>query len=215
MAGVDENTQKASPLLWVALIVTVLLTLWMYGQEDAAIDDTEIDGAVALSNSTTVKDNNSNKNTSSKKMLQNNEPSSASAHQQTNGLIDWSLLDRSALATKNKNLFKPHSWEVIPPPPKVAPPPPPPPPSAPPVPFQYMGRLENGPDGNLIYLSQNDQSYSVKVGSNVNGYWRLDKEDARNIYFTYLPLNLPNVLSKSQTVDSSANTSTFADAIIQ
>lgn len=211
MAGIDDKVQKSSPVVWIALIVTVLLTLWMYGQEDESID-----GAVAFVNPKAVNNNNTNNNAAFRKVRKKNDQSVVNDDQPNHGgLIDWAQLDRSALAVKNKNLFKPHSWEVIPPPPKVAPPPPPPPPSAPPVPFQYMGRLENGPDGNLIYLSQNDKSYSVKVGSNVNGFWRIDKEDTGNIYFTYLPLNLPKVLSKSQTAGTSDNTSAFGDALIQ
>src|SRR5450830_773178 len=98
---------------------------------------------------------------------------------------------------KDADLFQPHAWYIPPPPPKVVvqeivkPIP-----QAPPVPFIYMGKLENTPQGTLVFLSAHNKVLSVIAGKNVDPMWRLDKEDANALYFTYIPLSLPKVLSK-------------------
>ena len=100
---------------------------------------------------------------------------------------------------KNLDLFKGHAWYVPPPPP----PPPPvpvklePPPAAPPVPFFYIGKLEQVPQGTQVFLTSNNKVLSVTLGKNVDTLWRLDKEDANTLTFTYLPLGLTKVLSKA------------------
>ena len=96
------------------------------------------------------------------------------------------------------DLFMGHVWYIPPPPPKpVVVKIEPPPPAAPPLPFSYIGKLENGPQGTQIFLSANDKVLSAWVGKNVDSVWRLDKEDANALTFTYLPLGLVKVLSKA------------------
>ena len=70
-------------------------------------------------------------------------------------------------------------------------------PVAPPVPFFYLGKLEDAPQGKQIFLSVNNKVLSVWIGKNVDPVWRLDKEDANTLTFTYLPLGLVKVLSKA------------------
>lgn len=100
-------------------------------------------------------------------------------------------------ANKGADLFQSHAWYIPPPPPKVVvaeivkPIP-----QAPPVPFIYMGKLENTAQGTQVFLTANNKVLSAFVGKNVNPVWRLDKEDANALYFTYIPLSLPKVLSK-------------------
>lgn len=98
-----------------------------------------------------------------------------------------------------QDLFKGHAWYVPPPPPKPVPVKvePPPPPTAPPVPFFYMGKLEQAPQATQVFLTANNKVISVTVGKNVDTLWRLDKEDANTLTFTYLPLGLTKVLSKA------------------
>ena len=102
-------------------------------------------------------------------------------------------------AIKTQDLFKGHAWYVPPPPPKPVPVKvePPPPPAVPPVPFFYMGKLEQAPQATLVFLTANNKVLSVLVGKNVDTIWRLDKEEANTLTFTYLPLGLTNVLSKA------------------
>ena len=114
-------------------------------------------------------------------------------------------------AKKDADLFQPHAWYIPPPPPKVVvqeivkPVP-----QAPPVPFVYMGKLENTPQGTLVFLSARNKVLSVIAGKNVDTMWRLDKEDANALYFTYIPLSLPKVLSKMAR-SAAANNSAVAD----
>jgi len=101
-------------------------------------------------------------------------------------------------SVKPQDLFKGHAWYIPPPPPKpvvvkveV------PIPTAPPLPFFYMGKLEQTAQGTLVFLSANNKVISVLVGKNVNPVWRLDKEEANTLTFTYIPLGLVKVLSKA------------------
>ena len=102
-------------------------------------------------------------------------------------------------AKKTQDLFKGHAWYVPPPPPKPVPVKvePPPPPAAPPVPFFYMGKLEQAPQATQVFLTANNKVLSVTVGKNVDTLWRLDKEEDNTLTFTYLPLGLTKVLSKA------------------
>jgi hypothetical protein len=191
-----NSAQKSNPMIWVALLLTIALVLWVNIQSDDA-SQTDI---VDLVNQKPIKakplnqaENRQKKTVDAEDRRMNTKPTAT-----VKGIIDWDQLDRSTQSEKSAGLFKPHSWVVEPPKAKEVKLPPPPP-TAPPVPFTYMGRLDNGPQGNLIYLASNDKSYSVLIGQKVNGFWQLEREDSNNLYFTYLPLNLPQVLSKNQT----------------
>ena len=102
-------------------------------------------------------------------------------------------------AKTTQDLFKGHAWYVPPPPPKPVPVKvePPPPPAAPPVPFFYMGKLEQAPQATQVFLTVNNKVLSVTIGKNVDTLWRLDKEEANTLTFTYLPLGLTKSLSKA------------------
>ena len=99
---------------------------------------------------------------------------------------------------KSQDIFKVKTWYVPPPPAKpVVVQVEKPTPVAPPVPFFYLGKLEDAPQGKQIFLSVNNKVLSVWIGKNVDPVWRLDKEDANTLTFTYLPLGLVKVLSKA------------------
>lgn len=83
------------------------------------------------------------------------------------------------------DLFPVHSWQPPPPPPPE--PPPPPPPTAPPLPFQYLGRWQEGGD-EVYFLAQGQRVLTVKKGDAV-GSWRLDETAPGQLTFTYVPLN--------------------------
>jgi hypothetical protein len=98
------------------------------------------------------------------------------------------------------DLFKTHAWYVPPPPkpkPVVSTPLPPPKPTAPPVPFGYIGKLEDTPKGTVLFLTAGNRVHTVAVGEVIDRVWRVDGEDAGFVRLTYVPLNLPQVLSKS------------------
>lgn len=96
------------------------------------------------------------------------------------------------------NLFETHSWYVPPPAPKsAAAAEPPPKPTAPAVPYAYIGKLEDTPDGTLFMLTANNKVYTVKQGDVIDRVWKLEKEDTASLHFTYIPLALPKALSKA------------------
>jgi hypothetical protein len=111
--------------------------------------------------------------------------------------LDWEVLaGRYAERGKESDLFKAHSW-YVPPPPKPVQAVAPPKPVAPPAPFSYLGKLEDTPTGTLIFLSGGSKVHTVTIGETIDQTWRLDGEDAASLRFTYIPLSLPQTLSKS------------------
>lgn len=80
-----------------------------------------------------------------------------------------------------------------PPPPPPAPPPPPPAPVAPALPFTFMGRMVEN-DRTTLFLTRQNQSYSVKVNDVLEREYRVDKIDNDQVIFTYLPLNIQQTL---------------------
>ncbi|MCB4812085.1 hypothetical protein LG204_12245 [Methylovorus menthalis] len=70
-------------------------------------------------------------------------------------------------------------------------------PVVPPLPYQYMGQMDDAPGGNLVFLTSRNRVFSVSPGQIVEQVWRLDKLDAQALYLTYLPLNTTVVLSKT------------------
>lgn len=113
--------------------------------------------------------------------------------------LNWSALDgRGTVPDQSTDdLFKTHGWYVPPPPKPVTAPAPPPKPVAPPVPFTYLGKIEDTPQGTLVILSGSNKVYTVAVGEMLDKTWRVDGEDAGSVRFTYLPLGLPQALSKA------------------
>lgn len=86
------------------------------------------------------------------------------------------------------DLFPVYSWQPPPPPPPEPPPPPPPPaPTAPPLPFQFLGRWQEGSE-EVYFLAQGQQMHSLKRGDTV-GAWRLDETAPGRLVFTYVPLH--------------------------
>lgn len=83
------------------------------------------------------------------------------------------------------DLFPVHSWQPPPPPPPE--PPPPPPPTAPPLPFQFLGRWQEGGE-EVYFLAQGQQMLTLKQGDTV-GPWRLDETAPGRLVFTYVPMN--------------------------
>jgi hypothetical protein len=181
-----ENTKPSKGLL-ALLTIAVLLTLWTLLQSD----DTETTDVIELANervSTNIKTSTS---PDVVEQFSQTDVSSIAGNS-----IALNSLKREPLATKPYNLFKVHSWVVVPPVKKVKPKPPPPP-AAPPAPFTYMGKLEDTPKNTQIFLVANGKLYSTRQGQNIDQQWRLDAEEANALRLTYLPLNLPQVLSKS------------------
>ena len=178
MALVAISPNKRSLLLYVVLAVTVGLTAWTAMRDGRG--ETSTDVAEASQSRRPVQ-----AILAKKKMM----TQTMAADRQ-----GFSLPRRDFVKQPVHDLFKVHSWFVPPPVKKI---PPSSPPVAPPVPFAYMGKLENSPKGTLIFLLANNQLYSVTRGESVTPQWRLDMENENMLRFTYLPLGLPAVLLKS------------------
>jgi hypothetical protein len=184
---INTSRKKSNLWLWVLLIATALLTIWTAINSETDNTDNSIELAAP--------------ETKTKKIQLSTESSKQEANETLNpttSIINWDKLERNGIITSStKDLFRPHSWVIIPPAPKIKPAPPPPP-VAPPSPFTYFGKIEEGPKGTLLFLIANNKVYSVKKGEKIDSFWRYDSEDANNVYMTYLPLNLRQVLSKNQ-----------------
>ena len=99
------------------------------------------------------------------------------------------------------NTFAATSWHVPPPPPPpkpVAKAAPPPPPSAPPMPFSYMGRYEEG-GTRIILLVRDDRIYTVSEGDVIDNTYRVERLAGGQLELTYLPLAIKQTISAGGT----------------
>jgi hypothetical protein len=91
-----------------------------------------------------------------------------------------------------KDPFAARGWLPPPPPPPPpqaeAPPAPPPPPTAPPVPFRFVGLLEEKASKPAAFLAKGDALYVVHVGDVVESTYRVESFNSAQVVVTYLPL---------------------------
>lgn len=94
--------------------------------------------------------------------------------------------------------FRAKSWYVAPPAP---PPAPPPKPTAPPLPFKYMGALEDTATGGktTVYLAKGSDSYQVAVGDTFADTYQLEKIERGQLLIRYLPLSVLQTLPTGWT----------------
>lgn len=189
----NGKTKTSNKWLYIILFITLVFTAWTAFQNDDAKDE--------INNELEVKKTSSNDHQASKhKFVQSEQGQSSVSKKVENSLVNspipWQKLKREHIDNKPNDVFKVHSWVVVPPVRKL-PPAPPPPPKAPPAPFTYAGKLENSPKGTQIFLIENNKLLSVVMGEKINAQWRLDSDDISSIRLTFLPLDLKQVLSKS------------------
>lgn len=180
MIQANASPKSSNKLLIILLLMTVMLTVWMALRTNPTNNE---------ANELQVKHNDL------PRKIQPLMSGKLNIAINQNNLIPWQALKREPLTDKANNLFKIHSWLVILPVNKIKPLPPPPP-VAPQAPFTYFGKLEDSPKGTLIFLMASDKLYSVVKGENINKQWRLDNEEENILRLTYLPLNLPQFVSK-------------------
>lgn len=103
-------------------------------------------------------------------------------------------------AAATGNPFGAISWYVPPPPPPPAPPRyvPPPPPTAPPMPFSFFGRYEEGAT-QIILLVRGDRIYTVSAGDVIDNTYRVEGLAGGRLELTYLPLNIKQTISTGET----------------
>lgn len=90
------------------------------------------------------------------------------------------------------NLFPVQSW--LPPPPPPPPPRKPEPPRAPPLPFKYLGQLQEGNDV-ALFLQRGELNFVVRAGETVDGVWRIEKITPTQAVFNYQPLDQTQTLT--------------------
>ncbi|MFO1318355.1 MAG: hypothetical protein U1F52_01955 [Burkholderiales bacterium] len=114
--------------------------------------------------------------------------------------LDLSRLRRDP-APVRADPFGARNWD--PPPPKMparavrsenVEAPPPPPPQAPPLPFTYVGMLDEG-DRVTVFLANANQDLAVKSGDVIDGVYRVDEVTSQRVVVTYLPLGQQQSLS--------------------
>ena len=181
--------------LLLLLLLAVILTLWMMFREDIADNTIEVINQTNTVQDPIAKFSNSSIIPPKKGVLM--------ATQQP--LIPWQKLERTPLTSQPQDLFKVHSWLVLAPV-RKAKAQPAPAPVAPPAPFTYVGKLDDSPTGTQFFLMENGRLFSVLKGEKIGRQWRLDNDDAGSLYLTFLPLNLPQTLTKdSKSVFLPAN----------
>lgn len=84
-----------------------------------------------------------------------------------------------------------------PPPAAVVPPPPPPPPKAPPLPFAFVGLVEQGAGRPQAFLARGDALFIVAAGDVIEEKYRVESLSPASVVMTYLPLTERQVLSAS------------------
>lgn len=189
-----ENAQTNNKWLIALLLLTVIATAWTALYENSDKANTEI----VLQHISGNKQQFLKPNVSISKVNQVLAMEQTAAIGQLGNkseLIPWQKLKREPSKTAAYDLFKVHSWLVVPPIKKVKPVPPPPP-VAPPAPFTYMGKLDNTPTGTQIFLMANNKLYTVVKGEKIDQQWRFDNEEGEILRLTYLPLSLQQTLSK-------------------
>jgi hypothetical protein len=185
------TTRKANPQrigLWLLLIATILLSVWLAVQSDDHASSLEVIEPVQPPPKVSIPEQRSAKHS---------DENSTVRHEATL----WKVANREGQASKPPNLFPVQSWIVAEPTSRVKPAPLPPP-TAPNTPFVYMGKIEDGPKGTQIFLMANNKVYAVVEGDLIDATWRFDQENAQQLLFTYLPLNLPQTLSKTMKANT-------------
>ncbi len=120
--------------------------------------------------------------------------------------LDLSRLKRGATGVRAVPAFGARDWN--PPPRKLTPKeleaqraiaePPPPPPQAPPLPFTYLGMLDDKNE-TIAFLGQQDTNYAVKKGDVINGTYRIEEVESGRVVLTYLPLDQRQTLTATTT----------------
>ena len=174
--------------LLLLLILAVILTLWMMLRQDATSTDHTIE---VINQKNSIQDPIAKLSSAN---IISSKKGALMARQQP--LIPWQKLEREPLSSQPHDLFKVHSW-LVQPPVRKAKPLPAPLPVAPPAPFTYIGKLDDSPTGTQFFLMENGRLFSVLKGEKIDRQWRLDNEDASSLHLTFLPLNLPQTLTKA------------------
>lgn len=100
------------------------------------------------------------------------------------------------VAVPAADLFAVQSWYVAPPPPPAmaaAPPPPPPKPTAPPLPFKFIGKMDDR-QHLQVFLMRGEQVLVVREGDLIDKTYKVQRIDTERMTLVYLPLDIAQTL---------------------
>lgn len=105
------------------------------------------------------------------------------------GALRLDLLARTRDLGQEGDAFGAKSWVITPPPP------PPAPivaeaPRAPPLPFRYMGQVDDGRGVLTYFLIRGTETLAASVGESIDNIYRLERAEAGVLHFIYLPLQV-------------------------
>jgi hypothetical protein len=99
---------------------------------------------------------------------------------------------RAAIDVRGADAFVGMSWNPPAPPPAPRPPAvivaPPPAPSAPPLPFRFVGLLEQKTDRPTAFLAKGEALLVVRAGDVIDNTYRVESLSPAQVVVTYLPL---------------------------
>ena len=108
------------------------------------------------------------------------------------------LREERQMQVSHADLFAPHNWYVAPPrAPVVAVPvssPPPRRPAAPPLPFRFIGKLDDSQQM-LVFLQRGEDVHVVRVGDVIDGTYRVEGVTDDRMTLVYLPLQVSQSLN--------------------
>ena len=120
------------------------------------------------------------------------DPHTGSSSSSTSSLV---LPKRADLDQVSKNnLFAATDWTPpLPPPPAPPKAAPAPPPQAPPMPYRFVGMLEDRTKP-AAFLAKGEALLIVSAGDTIDGNYHVDTVSSKEIALTYLPLNQKQVI---------------------
>lgn len=69
-----------------------------------------------------------------------------------------------------------------------------PPPEAPPLPFRYLGKVEEPGQATVVFLARDNQVLAVRPGENIDSAYRVVRLKKDEVFFLYRPLKIEQAL---------------------
>jgi hypothetical protein len=194
--GSSQLIPKQRYWLFGLLLLTVLATIWTAVKNESPSSE---DMLIAQQNATVVRQTSgrSRPNRAATKPMQHNDAAATS-----NIIADRNLTtqmgSRSYLPITH-NVFSVQTWQPLltkaESKARLALSPP----MAPPIPYTYVGKVEEEGEIEYFVLQQN-KLINLKIGQLLQGQWRLDSEDTQYLNWTFVPMDLPQTLSKQNNI---------------
>lgn len=189
-----KSVPNRTPWLFGLLIVTLLASIW------TAIDNQEqtSEGPLLAKPKHSMPAQSASKSKLTQpgaKLLEMTDAKSVS-NQASDVSLTTQLTSRK-YAQIGQNIFNIQTWSPPLSKAKDTVRPAPPPPMAPPIPYTYIGQIEE--EGKVqFFVMQQNKLINLKIGQIISGQWRLDSETASHLNWTFMPMGLPQTLPKDK-----------------